>query len=390
MKKLTLRGRILLGGALVTVAVLGSVAWSEVQIHRATEARVTSMLASSAVGLASNAIETALREEDEAVLRFMVGRATGAPSLAVARDAVDHQLAELSATLSPLGQEALMTPLRADVGRFREAADRAVPGGGGADAWSRHLSDVKPLYYTAVGTAEKLRDAQFQASEDGAARAEAEFTRGAWVLFAFDAAVAVVATLLWWSVKRRVDEAAPRLKARMLAIGRTGFEDRSDVEPGDELGDLAAAIDGLGARVAARRRATDDYVFKTRLVISTVLDTLPAPGMLVDGGEIVAINQLARELFGREGPPPATLEALLRIAVPFSGDVAEEEKDPAKRPPIDMARTHEVLDVRGTRRRLRARTLQLRTPPSDPRPTMLVLYEVDDRSPRPARGKGLN
>jgi len=316
-RRLGLRARFMVVSAAFVLTTAAAAVWTLFVLTRL--AAVTSTMARDSEDTtgATSALTSAIEREDDALLVALGGPDADRAALDRARARTDDAQRRLRTLLANAVEYRLAEDIDATVATYRDAGDalRAEATPGGLDGYHRRVNPRLRLVVAAVG---RVRDRHFAEARAVAALARTEVAKTRRVV----AAIAAVSLLFALAVALRMSQlvVAP---LRELAVGARRiqeghFETRIDVPPGDEVAQVAAAFNGMAARLEEFRRSNITEVLKAKSALDAMMSALPDALLLVDAaGGVVSSNSAAETLFRRAGQSvPGTVEELVAFGLP--------------------------------------------------------------------------
>ncbi|APR87489.1 Signal transduction histidine kinase CheA [Minicystis rosea] len=377
MIKLGLRTRFLLSGAALVLITIASGVWSALAFARLSHVVGDTLRNNEQATAATAAVANALEREDDALLLWLSGDASGRENLASARVNVEASFARLAALL-PSEREAAMA-LRRDIDGYQAAGDALVAGARAPDALVAYHRHVNPLLRHAVAGAGRIRDGHFQSTHQAATWARDEARHATSIVTGISLAALVLSVIVSFRLARRIVWPLRELTDNVDAIRHGDFDRRVSATSDDELGRLGEGFNRMAEHLAEFRRANIGAVVRAKETLEATLAALPDAVVVVDPeGMVSSANDVAsRVLQSASATLPARVEdlPLTPAAIRALREALEGRRGDDSAMDLGRALTF-TLD--GKERRLLPRVVPVPGASAGAHGAVLVLYDVTD------------
>ncbi len=314
-----LRTRFLMVNCLLVVMTAASGAWIVYTFAELSVVVDQTLEASQETTDLAATLATALEREDDALLRIVTERASGArESLLSVRKRFDDSSSRLARLLTDDEEKVAAGSLRSHADTYRRAGDRMVALLGSPGAWESYHVDVNPALRGAVADCGTIRELNFRRMKQAGILARDGARRAAVIVGGGVVAALLLSTLVASHLARAVVPPVRELTRSVEAIRLGDFAGRVAVSCGDELGRLAKGFNQMAEALELFHRSYLGEVLRAKETMEATLAALPDAVFVVDpDGEIVDANPVAFEAFRAMGV--ASARRFEELPLPPSG-----------------------------------------------------------------------
>jgi len=315
----SLRGRLLVVGALLACAMVGSALWSSTYFALlATEINDT-LRASEKLLERAATLGTNLEREDDALLLALAGEVDALPRLARERERVADALARIHKVTRTDTERGTADRLTQAVTAYHGLGDELRGLVGGPNAFAFYHQSVNPALRRAVTETATLRESASLAMQATGIAARDGAYRATGIVAAIAAGSLLLAIFAALYLTRTVLKPIRALTDSAIALREGEFEHQVPVSTEDELGQLAREFNQMADSIAAFQRANLGEIMRVKELLETTLLALPDGVVVLSADlQIESMNPMAGTLLGL----PASARPESAAALPLPDDVA--------------------------------------------------------------------
>jgi two-component system, NtrC family, sensor histidine kinase KinB len=293
----SLRGRLIIVGGLLVLAVIASTSWSTAYFALLTAQVDTSLRANEKLLTRSAALSSALEREDDALLLALAGSPDAQAQVLLERERVDSALAQLGRLAIGDPQASLITALQQDIIEYRNDASVLLTHAGKPAALEFYYREVNPALRDSLAVGERLRELAYIAMQSTGVTARDGARYATVVVLLIALGSLIVAVLAAMYLTRTILQPIRSLTDSAIALREGEFQHQVPIASADELGQLAREFNDMADSIAAFRRANLGELLRVKRLLEASLQSLPDGVILVrQDGEIESINPVARKL----------------------------------------------------------------------------------------------
>ena len=374
-----LRLRFVVAVSLLVLTTVTASAWTFFALSRLSGIVTDTVRQSESVTAVTSRLAGALEREDDAVLLIVAGGTRGSEVLIRERAVVDGALTDLYDVLAPQDDVELARPLQTELAAYRRASDDVISLASEREGLVQYHEKANPVLRRAVGLTTAIRDRHFELARQAVAggRDEADAARRAVLLITL--AALGIAVAVAWHLTRTVVIPVRRLTRGANAIRLGNFSERIDLASGDELGELAGALNQMAVDLAEFKRTNVGEVVRAKETLEATLEALPDAVVLLDAsGQVQSMNRAAVTTFAAAGVHrPRSVDDLRLDGLDLSALTRTTAAGGDAAPTTDLTRALRV-ERDGAVQRLLPRVVPVPGPNLKRDGVILLLYDVTE------------